>query len=154
MSHSFKVRFRSAGTVILGSALCLALVMGFTACGGDNVTDTSLEVQTTDVEGTDTTVEEAATSEMVSSIDLALVGRWYSAAETDTLEFTSDGTMISTDDAGVESFQATYTADGSNVIYRREGSEDMSFPYSLAGDVLTLGNAAEGESITYQRIVD
>jgi hypothetical protein len=156
VSDSFKGLYRVAGSIVLALALCVALVTGLAACGGDEATDSTVEVTTPDVESTDATVavDETAGNEGTAAIDPALVGKWYSAAETDTLEFTSDGLMSSTDDAGVDSYQATYAADGSSFIFSREGSEDMSVVYSVDGDVLTLGDPAAGETLAYQRVVE
>ena len=153
MSDSSRAILRVAGTVVLALTLCLALVMGLTACGGSDATDTTVEVSPADVESTDTTVDDTATSVEAGAIDPALVGKWYSAAQTETDEFTADGMMIVTDDAGVQSFESAYRAEGGSIFFTLNGS-DVTTVYSVDGNVLTLGDPASGEAMTYERVAE
>ncbi len=58
--------------------------------GSDETVDTTAEVMTTAAEVTDTT----APAEPVATIDEALLGKWFSEATGETLEFTGDALSL------------------------------------------------------------
>jgi hypothetical protein len=153
VSDSCRAIFRVVGTAVLALALGLALMMGLAACGGGDSTPTTVEVTPTEVESTDTTAGETTTPEETGAIDPALVGKWYSAAQTETDEFTADGKMIVTDDAGVQNFESAYRAEGGSLFFTMNGS-DVTVVYSIEGNVLTLGDPASGEAMKYERVAE
>ena len=146
MSDLHKAEFRLAGTVVLALALCLALVPGLAACGGDDAGDSTVEVSTTEADVTATTVEETG------AVDTALLGKWHSEQTGETLEFTSDGKMVITADTGEGTVEFTYTVEGANVVYGLPGLEMITAPYSIDGDVLTIFNPDVGGPVTCDRV--
>ena len=146
MSDAYKAVFRVAGTVVLALALCLALVMGLAACGGDDAADAAVQVSTTEADVTATTVEEAG------AVDTALLGKWHSEQTSETLEFTSAGKMVITSDTGGNTVEFTYTVEGANVVYGLPGLEMITAPYSIDGDVLTIVNPDVGGPVTCNRV--
>jgi len=132
VSDSYKAVFRVTGTIVLALALCLAVAMGLAACGGDDAADATVEVSTTAVDVTATTLERLG-----PSILLCLA----SGLRTDRrdLEFTSDGKMVITSDTGEDTVEFTYTVEGTDVVYGIQGRNDHR-PYSIDGDVLTIVN--------------
>ena len=152
MSDSFEAVFRVAGAVVLALALCLALVMGLAACGGDDATDTTVEVSTTEVERTDTTAEGTVTTQETGAVDTALLGKWHCEQTGQTLEFTSEGKMIITSDAEEGTVEFTYKVEGVNVVYGLPAVEMLTAPYSIHGDVLTIVNPDVGGPVTCDRV--
>ena len=146
MSDSHRVVFRIVRTVVLALALCLALVMGLAACGGDDAAEATVEVSTTEADVTATTVEEAG------AVDAALLGKWHSDQTGETLEFTSDGKMVITSDTEEGTVEFTYTVEGANVVYGIPGLEMITAPYSIDGDVLTIVNPDVGGPVTCDRV--
>jgi hypothetical protein len=146
VSDSYRAVFRVAGTVVLASALCLVLVMGLAACGGDDAAEATVEVSTTEADVTATAVEETG------AVDTALLGQWYCEQTDETLEFTSDGKMMITGDAAEGTVEFTYTVEGANVVYGLPGVEMITAPYSINGDVLTIVNPDVGGPVTCDRV--
>ncbi len=146
MSDSCKAVFRAAGTVVLALALCLALLMGLTACGGDDAADVAVEVSTTEADVTAATVEETG------AVDTALLGKWHCEQTGETLEFTSDGKMVVTSDTGGDTVEFTYTVEGTDVVYGIAGLEMITAPYTIDGDVLTIVNPDVGGPVTCDRV--
>ena len=146
MSDSYKAAFRVAGPVVLALAVCLALVTGLAACGGDDTADVTVGVSTTEADVTATTVEETG------AVDTALLGKWHSEQTGETLEFTSDGKMVITSDTGGDTVEFTYTVEGANVVYGIPGLEMITAPYSIDGDVLTIVNPDVGGPVTCDRV--
>jgi hypothetical protein len=146
VSDSYKAVFRVAGTAVLALALCLALVMGLAACGGDDAADATVEVSTTEADVTATTVEETG------AVDAALLGKWHREQTGETLEFMSDGKMVVTSDTGGDTVEFTYTVEGANVVYGIPGVEMIIAPYSIDGDVLTIVNPDVGGPVTCDRV--
>jgi hypothetical protein len=111
---------------------------------------TSGGVATTVGQATETTLEEPVTSDVLM-VDSALFGTWYSAEIGETLEFTSDGLLIVTTEADGSVLQLAYSADGSEIVFS-DGTQDITMPYSLEGDVLTTFDLEAGATVTYQRV--
>jgi hypothetical protein len=145
---------RSATSLVAAmgiTVLVMALMLSATGCG-DSATGTTNAAPTTEVAGTDTTAETTATSAVAGAVDPALVGKWHSAQTSQTLEFTSDGRMIVTpDDASQKTNEFTYKVQGANVVYGVTGFQ-LTAPYSIAGDVLTIVNADVGGPVTCDRV--
>jgi hypothetical protein len=159
VSDSFEAVFRVAGAVFLALALCLALAMGLAACGGDDATDTTVEVSTTEVDVTATTTGETvtsedstATSEETGAVDTALLGKWHSEQTGETLEFTSDGKMIITSDTDEGTVEFNYSVEGANVVFGLPGVQMVTVPYSIDGDVLTIVDPDVGGPVTCDRV--
>jgi hypothetical protein len=146
-----KAAFKIVGSVVLALALCFAMVTGLAACGS-NTTATTGGVTTTAVQSTDTTVGDTATSEAAGAVDAALVGKWHCAQTSQTLEFTSGGKMIITPDGSAAlATEFPYKVEGANVVYGPVGLE-LTSPYSIAGDVLTIVNPDVGGPVTCDRV--
>jgi hypothetical protein len=77
-----------------------------------------------------------------------LVGTWYSAAEDVTIEFTSDGKVIS------DEFQGAipdYKAENGKITITVAGLEAALLDYTLDGDTLVLTDRDTGEPATFTR---
>jgi uncharacterized protein YabE (DUF348 family) len=61
--HSFKAAFKSGGVIAVAMVICLTLMVGLVACGGDKTTETTVGVTTTAAEQTVATVADTVTSE-------------------------------------------------------------------------------------------
>jgi hypothetical protein len=146
VSDPYRAVLRVGGTAVLVLGLCLALAMGLTACGGEDATDATVGVSTTEADVTATTVEETG------AIDTALLGKWHSKQTGETLEFTSAGKMVITSDTEEGTVEFTYTVEGANVVYGLPGLEMITAPYSIDGDVLTIVNPDVGGPVTCDRV--
>ena len=79
----------------------------------------------------------------------SIVGKWYLAEEDVTIEFTSDGTVISDEFGGA---QPDYTLEGGKIILKVAGMEVATMGYTLDGDTLTIDDPDTGEPGTFVRV--
>jgi hypothetical protein len=79
-----------------------------------------------------------------------LVGKWYSASEAETVEFTADGKMTVTGDDGTVA-DLTYTTKDGQITVTVMG-QTATTPYTLAGDSLTVTNLDTQKPVTYERV--
>ncbi len=77
-----------------------------------------------------------------------LVGVWYSADQDVTIEFTSDGKVISDQFAGVK---PDYKAENGKITITVAGIDAASLDYTLDGDTLVMTDPDTGEPATFTR---
>jgi hypothetical protein len=79
-----------------------------------------------------------------------LVGKWHSDAQAETVEFTSDGKMTVTSDAGDVTSMTYVAADGKLTLTLADQNFEVS--YVLTGDTLTVTDTETQEPVAYQRV--
>ena len=79
----------------------------------------------------------------------SLVGKWYDAENDATIEFTSDGKVISDEFGGME---PDYKAEGGNITITVAGLDVAVMEYTLDGDTLTINDPETGEPATLTRV--
>lgn len=151
MSDSLRNALKAAVPNVLALVLCLALIMGFVACGGDDSgTATTSENGTATSDGAGTATSGGTAGSSGGSGSGSLVGKWTSATLEETWEFAADGTMTITTE-GDDPIAFTYDTEGDALVLVVDGSvEEFSMGYSIAGDVLTIEDAELGET-DYER---
>jgi hypothetical protein len=151
VSDSFKNALKATVLSVLALVLCLALVMGVVACGGDDSgTATTSENGTATGDGAGTATTDGTTGPSGGSGSSFLVGKWTSVTLAETWEFAADGTMTITTE-GDDPIAFTYSTEGDTLVLVVDGSvEEFSMGYSIAGDVLTIEDAELGET-DYER---
>ncbi len=81
----------------------------------------------------------------------SIVGKWHSASEAETIQFTDDGKMIVTSDSGDAPDEYTYKVDGSKLTVSFMG-QSATTDFTLAGGKLTVTNLDTGEPVTYDQV--
>jgi hypothetical protein len=79
-----------------------------------------------------------------------LVGKWYSASDAETIEFTADGKMTVTGDDGTV-MDLTYTTKDGQITVAVMG-QTATTPYTLDGDTLTVTDLDTQKPVIYERV--
>ncbi len=124
-----------------------------TACGGDEATETTFGATETTPESVETTVEETVTSVAAEAIDEALLGKWFSEATGETLEFTAEGIMRVSSETDEGSYELSYTSDGSEIVVS-DGTMEVPAAYTVDGDKLSLFDPEQGAMVEYTRLAE
>jgi hypothetical protein len=151
VSDSLKAAFKIAGSVVLALALCLGLVVGLAACGGDDATDGTGDATTTLVEDVAAVTAESRALGTAVAIDDALIGSWHSEETGETLQFTVDGALIITSDTEPGTTEYGYGVVEGTVVISFDGAEGGTAGYSIDGDILTMDDPV-GQPVTYDRV--
>ena len=91
----------------------------------------------------------ALTLSAVACGKASLVGKWFDSADNLSIEFTSDGKVISDEFQGAT---PDYKAEGGKITITVAGIQAAVLGYTLNGDTLTLTDLDTGEPATFTRV--